>query len=72
MPRCEDFPCCGHIEPDGSNYCPDEDGRFPCALCNSLLPKGVTSSICKQCIQSRQDMDPDERDMMDDRGYDDY
>ena len=29
MPRCEDFPCCGHE----ANDCPDSEGRFRCVDC---------------------------------------
>lgn len=63
--RCEDFPCCGHQEPDGSSFCPDEDGRFDCVLCMSKLPKGNSSSICNKCLTSRRFMDPFERECQD-------
>lgn len=50
MPRCEDYPCCGHVEPDGSSFCPDERGRFPCATCGRLLAAGAPSAVCKSCM----------------------
>lgn len=48
MPRCEDFPCCGH-EPGG---CPDSKGRFPCVECGGRLSKNATSSICARCMRA--------------------
>lgn len=51
MPRCEDYPCCGHGPApmgDGGG-CPDEDGRFNCVLCTRKLEKGARSSICVPC-----------------------
>lgn len=48
MPRCEDYPCCGH-EPNG---CPDSQGRFPCVECGRKLPKHATSSICPSCMKA--------------------
>ncbi len=48
MPRCEDYPCCGHGPPpmgDGGG-CPDEEGRFNCVLCGRKLPRGASSAIC--------------------------
>ena len=71
MARCEDFPCCGHQDPDGTSWCPDEDGRFDCVLCYSKLPKGETSSICQGCMNRRRYMDPFEREL-DDREELDY
>ncbi len=49
MGRCEDFPCCGHVDEDGTCWCPDEDGRFDCATCGRKLPKGAASSLCNAC-----------------------
>ncbi len=67
MSRCEDYPCCGHGPPplgdDGG--CPDEDGCFDCVLCGQKLPKDNSKSVCNNCIQSRQDMDPEEREYRD-------
>ena len=51
MSRCEDFPCCGHVDPDGSSYCPDEDGRFRCCDCGAKLPLNALSSLCNQCLR---------------------
>ena len=45
MPRCEDFPCCGHEPGD----CPTADGRFRCVECGKLLPKNATSSMHPRC-----------------------
>ena len=61
MPRCEDYPCCGHgpapLGDDGG--CPDEDGRFDCVLCYSKLPKNSSSSICVSCRSGRMNWDED-------------
>lgn len=52
MPRCEDFPCCGH-EP---GHCPriGKDGReiYRCVDCGRELPKGATSSLCRGCTKA--------------------
>jgi hypothetical protein len=45
MPRCEDYPCCGHE--DGG--CPNTDGSFNCASCGRKLPKNSPSAICVKC-----------------------
>jgi len=57
MPRCEDYPCCGH-EP---NDCPDRHGRFRCVDCGRMLRKGAASSLCSTCLarMSRSYWDPD-------------
>jgi hypothetical protein len=47
MPRCEDFPCCGHESGD----CPDSQGRMTCVECGKKLAKNVSSSICVACLQ---------------------
>lgn len=55
MPRCEDYPCCGHAPPplgDGGG-CPDAEGRFNCVLCGRKLAKHATSSICPRCAKRR-------------------
>lgn len=49
MARCEDFPACGHMDEDGTAWCPDEDGRFRCCVCNERLEEGARSSICGKC-----------------------
>ncbi len=45
MPRCEDYPCCGHE--DGG--CPNADGSFNCASCGRKLPKNSASAVCVKC-----------------------
>ena len=62
MPRCEDYPCCGHGPPplgdDGG--CPDSQGRFNCVECGGKLPKRASSSICARCrnrVFSSEDRD---------------
>jgi hypothetical protein len=59
MPRCEDYPCCGHgpasTGGDGGG-CPDEDGRYKCVLCQATLEKGARSSICARCLKSPRQM----------------
>ena len=48
--RCEDFPCCGHVE-NGEVFCPDEEGRFMCAgNCGTKLAKDAGSSLCSGCL----------------------
>lgn len=63
MPRCEDYPCCGHGQsPQGDGGgCPDEQGRFNCVTCGRKLPRGASSSICLTCRkrQSRRGYDED-------------
>lgn len=60
MPRCEDFPCCGH-EP---GCCPDfdpESGRqlnMKCT-CGATLPINSRYSICDGCLNRP---DPDDMD----------
>ena len=51
MPRCEDYPCCGHgPEPYGDGGgCPDSEGRFNCVECGRRMPRGATSAICGTC-----------------------
>lgn len=48
MPKCEDWPCCGH-----GNHCPhhDENGEeiWTCTECGCKLPKKARSSICIKC-----------------------
>jgi hypothetical protein len=64
MPRCEDYPACGHGPPpmgdDGG--CPDELGRFDCVTCGAKLPRGNHSSICNRCLNRMEDYRDDERD----------
>jgi hypothetical protein len=45
MPRCEDYPCCGHEE----GGCPDSDGAFFCAVCSRKMPKNWASAVCSRC-----------------------
>lgn len=54
MPRCEDFPCCGHgTTESGSPDCPRirKDGTevWTCVECGKELPRKATSSICERC-----------------------
>jgi transposase-like protein len=54
MARCEDFPCCGHVNPDGSSDCPRTDSRgrerWKCVECGKELSLRATSSICSSCM----------------------
>lgn len=59
--RCEDYPCCGHRNPDGTSDCPvysDESGfyPYPCIGCGKRIKIGSTDdgggSICAPCISS--------------------
>lgn len=47
MPRCEDFPCCGHAAGD----CPDAQGRMRCVECGRKLRRNASSSICESCTR---------------------
>lgn len=58
MPRCEDYPCCGH-EP---GECPDSDGRMRCVECRDRLPKNALSSICAKCQRRMNSDEYEERD----------
>lgn len=55
MPRCEDFPCCGHESGCCPNY--DESGRQTdmVCTCGARLPIGSRFSICETCM----DYDPE-------------
>jgi hypothetical protein len=50
MPRCEDYPCCGHTPGDP---CPDRDreGRIVarCCRCDAKLGRSARSSLCARC-----------------------
>jgi hypothetical protein len=51
MPRCEDFPCCGHEDAG----CPDEKGRFPCVSCGNRIPRNARSqTLCSPCLRPRR------------------
>jgi len=58
MPRCEDFPACGHgpVPYGDGGGCPDKQGRFDCVICGKKLRKGNRSSICNACLNSRKKM----------------
>jgi hypothetical protein len=58
MPRCEDFPCCGHAFGD----CPDASGRMTCVECGRRLPRNAASSICAKCQLRRKQMSEDDLD----------
>lgn len=61
MPRCEDFPCCGH-EP---GCCPDYDDagnqlNMRCT-CGAVLPVNNRYSICDGCMdRMRREEDGDD------------
>ncbi len=56
MARCEDYPCCGHVE-DGQSFCPDTEGRFDCAGCGGKLPKNAPSALCGRCHKRNRERD---------------
>lgn len=45
MPRCEDYPCCGH----DFNQCPDFKERLGCTTCGRALPIDAKASLCERC-----------------------
>ncbi len=55
MPRCEDFPCCGHE----AGCCPsfDESGRQTdmVCTCGARLPVNSRFSICDGCMYEGDD-----------------
>jgi len=61
MPRCEDYPCCGHgTDQYGNPDCPDSKGRFTCVGCGKRLSRKATSAYCNRCIRKRVwDNEPD-------------
>jgi len=75
MPRCEDWPCCGHELGCCPNY--DESGRqidMVCT-CGTRLPVDSQYSICPACLRADDDYydEPDFRDDVDaDEDYGDY
>lgn len=68
MPRCEDYPCCGHENGDCPRITASGRQVFRCVGgCGRELPRGATSSICKGCMRAAErraargeDMWPDE------------
>lgn len=50
MPRCEDYPCCGH----GDGECPNEDGTYNCSRCGRRL-LDLNSSLCSNCLSKMYD-----------------
>lgn len=56
MPRCEDYPCCGHEPGD----CPDAQGRFKCVGCGRRVPRTRHNSYCSdRCMRRDIQRDPD-------------
>ena len=72
MPRCEDFPCCGHE----LGCCPDfdESGRqlnMKCT-CGATVPLTSRYSICEGCMQRMQESwDGDWCEQLEDEGFGD-
>lgn len=57
MPRCEDYPCCGHELGCCPNY--DASGRqltIVC-VCGAEVPFGGRSSLCEACLSDYEDND---------------
>ena len=67
MPRCEDYPCCGHTLEDG---CPDPDAAdrdeypYPCVECGGRIKIGEARrghesfhSVCLDRYLQSQDED---------------
>ena len=55
MPRCEDFPCCGHEGGCCPNY--DSAGRQTdmVCTCGARLPVNARYSICESCLDDGED-----------------
>ena len=53
MPRCEDFPCCGHEPGDCPSRRRDGSEVWTCVECGKKLPRKATSSICAKCQRRR-------------------
>lgn len=49
MPRCEDFPCCGHEAGDCPALRADGSEIWKCVECGKRLPRNAPSSICAKC-----------------------
>jgi hypothetical protein len=61
MPRCEDYPCCGHENGCCPNY--DAAGRQTdmVCICGARLPINNRFSICNSCLSRDDDGGPDYR-----------
>ena len=55
MPRCEDFPCCGHEAGCCPNY--DDAGKQTdmVCTCGARLPITNRYSICDTCLDRQSD-----------------
>jgi hypothetical protein len=50
MPRCEDYPCCGHESGDCPRIDANGNERWRCVGgCGKELPRNARSSICVSC-----------------------
>ena len=49
MPRCEDYPCCGHEPGDCPRIDKHGNSHFRCVECGHELSRSATSSICRTC-----------------------
>lgn len=71
MPRCEDYPCCGHTPGDP---CPtrDRSGNIVarCVECGGRLKRGARSSICDGCMSAALDREASGLDMWPERETD--
>jgi hypothetical protein len=68
MPRCEDFPCCGHEAGCCPNFDDAGNQTDMVCTCGARLPVTNRYSICDACMRSAE-MDGDEG--FDDRDFDD-
>jgi hypothetical protein len=61
MPRCEDYPCCGHEAGCCPNY--DRTGKQTdmVCTCGARLPITARYSICETCLRDDDDDGPDYR-----------
>ena len=67
MPRCEDFPCCGHEAGCCPNY--DHHGKQTdmVCVCGARLPVNNRSSLCNTCLRDMDDDEFGERELDEDR-----
>jgi len=69
MPRCEDYPCCGHEAGDCPSHRADGSEVWTCVECRKKLPRNARSSICNSCMRKAERRAANGEDMFPDRDY---